>query len=110
MVEGFEHPPAGEIRDRRTIENTEVCTCGNVFVDDDDYDSAGSESGVCCPDCGNEKFQTVAINKELLAVCEESLALLENDYTGVWGEEKRWIGSGKTLGPKLEAAIAKAEQ
>ena len=47
----------------RTIENTEVCPCGNTFVEDDDYDSAGSESGVCCPDCGNEKFKTV---KELI--------------------------------------------
>lgn len=47
----------------RTIENTYICPCGNIFVEDDDYDTAGSESGVCCPDCGNEKFQTV---KDLL--------------------------------------------
>ena len=47
----------------RTIENTEVCPCGNVFVEEDDYDTLGSESGVCCPSCGNEKFQTV---KDLL--------------------------------------------
>lgn len=55
-----EQPPAGEY-DKRTINNTYICPCGNIFVEGDDYDSAGSdfESGVCCPDCGNEKFQTV---------------------------------------------------
>jgi hypothetical protein len=46
-----------------TIENTEVCPCGFIFVDADDYDTLGSESGVICPNCGNEKFQTI---KDLL--------------------------------------------
>ncbi len=64
----------------RTIENTYLCPCGNVFVEDDDYDTLGSESGVCCPNCGNEKFQTIkdrldeseASRKELLTALEEA--------------------------------------
>ena len=61
-----QQPPEGEY-DTRTIENTEVCPCGNIFVEADDYDTLGSESGVCCPKCGNEKFQTV---KSLLDTSE----------------------------------------
>ena len=47
--------------ERKTTETTEICPCGNVFhqLDLDDYDSGGSESGRCCPDCGNENFQTI---------------------------------------------------
>ena len=43
-----------------TVETVNVCTCGLVFFDEDDYDTLGSDSGLCCPDCGNEKFQTIA--------------------------------------------------
>jgi len=31
-----------------------------VFIDSDDYDTLGSDSGLCCPDCGNEKFRSIA--------------------------------------------------
>jgi len=73
-----QQPIAGEY-DTRTIKNTYICPCGNVFFDADDYDTLGSESGVCCPNCGNEKFQTVkdrldtleAINADLLAALEK---------------------------------------
>jgi len=46
----------------KTIDNTEICSCGRVFnsFDPDDYDTLGSDSGVCCPDCGNEKFTAVS--------------------------------------------------
>lgn len=68
-----------------TIENTEVCPCGNLFVDADDYDTLGSESGVCCPDCGNEKFQTVkdrldsaeSINKDLVEACVKAKSIIQ---------------------------------
>lgn len=45
--------------ERETVETTFICPCGIVFSENDDYDTLGSESGVCCPDCGNENFQTV---------------------------------------------------
>jgi len=137
MVEGFEHtiskedeewmnapmgtpkqqPPAGDYP-KRTIENTEVCSCGNIFVEDDDYDTLGSESGVCCPDCGNEKFQTVkdrldsaeSINADLLAACKLGL----NAMNGIL-EMARHLEAHKSIIKThishieiIEAAIEKA--
>jgi predicted nucleic acid-binding Zn-ribbon protein len=76
-----QQPSAGE---HPTIENTEVCPCGNIFFEADDYDTIGSQSGICCPACGNEKFQTVkdrldrleAINAELLKTVSMGLSLV----------------------------------
>ena len=51
--------------ERKTIETTCVCDCGLVMFDRDDYDTGGSDSGICCPDCGSESFLTV---KQILAV------------------------------------------
>ena len=101
-----QQPKAGEYS-KRTVENTEVCPCGNIFVEADDYDTLGSESAVCCPDCGNEKFQTVkarldraeAINKDLLEACEYSHTYL-----------LRKIGQATHAVALLEAAIAKAKK
>jgi len=116
----------------RTIENTEVCPCGNVFFDDDDYDTLGSESGVCCPSCGNEKFQTVkerldqaeASKVELLTVCKNSpnanmfslfadfaeecftkpsMAVYRNKFNGL----ATFLRSCQDRAEKMEAAIAK---
>ena len=38
-----------------------ICICGRVmdWNDENDFDAMGSESGRCCPDCGNEKFMTI---------------------------------------------------
>ena len=47
----------------------------------------------------------IAAAPDLLAACEDALDLVESDYVGRNG----WVGPGKTLGPKLEAAIAKAK-
>ncbi len=60
--------------ERMTVETVDICTCGIVMhqADADDYDTLGSISGTCCPDCGNEKFQTVAeLQAELDKLKEE---------------------------------------
>lgn len=44
---------------RAQIEEICFCPCGRTFVDADDYDTLGSESGVCCPDCGSEEFRSI---------------------------------------------------
>ena len=60
----------------KTTKNTMFCQCGRIFNNQDDFDTLGSDSGMCCPDCGIEEFQTVtnllsklgeeqALNKEL---------------------------------------------
>lgn len=51
--------------ERMTIDTVDVCKCELVMHqgNPDDYDTLGSDSGVCCPNCGNENFQTV---KQLL--------------------------------------------
>lgn len=63
---------AGEEKETMTTENVDVCKCGTVMFEGDDYDTLGSESGVCCPHCGNEKFETIkAIIAQLTAANEE---------------------------------------
>ena len=102
-----EQPTAGEY-ETRTIENTYICPCGNIFVEDDDYDTLGSESGVLCPNCGNEKFQTVkscldraeAINKDLLEGCKKALPFV------VAHDIQQKVVSGAAL--ELQTLIAKA--
>jgi DNA-directed RNA polymerase subunit RPC12/RpoP len=47
--------------ERKTTALTEVCIpCGYIFIDGNDYDTLGAKKAVCCPDCGNENFVTVA--------------------------------------------------
>lgn len=55
-------PKTTEIVERMTTKTVDICTCGLVMhqLDVDDYDTLGTDEGVCCPDCGNEKFQTIA--------------------------------------------------
>ncbi len=45
-----------------TVQNTDICPCGRTFrnFDADDYGTLGADGYICCPDCGNEEFQTVA--------------------------------------------------
>lgn len=110
-----QQPTAGEY-ETRTIENTYICPCGNIFVEDDDYDTLGSESGVLCPNCGNEKFQTVkarldraeAINKDLLGSCERMLGAMACDELNngqVFDDDLR-----KEVKIQAIAAIAKAKK
>ncbi|HDY90349.1 MAG TPA: hypothetical protein ENH82_19800 [bacterium] len=72
--------------DKRTIENTMLCVpCDNVFVEDDDYDTAGSVSGVCCPDCGGEKFVSLKDilmqYNDLLVVCVRMMVGITKNST-----------------------------
>lgn len=66
--------------EQKTVETTEICTCNNVFhqAEPDDYDTLGSDSGVCCPDCGNEEFQTVADLQSQLNEAEFENARLQD--------------------------------
>lgn len=59
-----------EKTERMTVETVEICTCGTVMTltDLDTYDTLGADNCTCCPDCGNEKFQTIA---ELQAELEQ---------------------------------------
>ena len=43
-------------------ETVDICACGRVMhqLEVDDYNTLGADSCTCCPDCGNEKFQTIA--------------------------------------------------
>ena len=47
-----------------TVDNVYICTCNRVMRDSmdfpDDYDTLGADKCVCCPDCGNEDFLTIA--------------------------------------------------
>jgi len=53
----------------KTVETTYLCTRGRVMATIDDVDTLGSDSGMCCPDCGNEDFQSIAeLQAELEAV------------------------------------------
>jgi len=63
--------------ERMTVETVDICPCGLVMhqANDDDYDSGGSDSGICCPDCGNEEFTTI---KQLQAENKELTEMLRN--------------------------------
>lgn len=54
-------PIEPEQSERMTIGTVDVCKCGLVMHqgNPDDYDTLGADGPICCPDCGNEKFQTV---------------------------------------------------
>lgn len=84
-----------ESEERMTVETVNICTCGIVMhqLNPDDYDSGGSDSGTCCPDCGNEKFQTV---KQLQAKLDSINKALE--------PVKDWYGGG-TEGNRTNAEI-----
>ena len=67
-----------------TIDDTDVClNCGYLFFDEDDYDTLGADGPVCCPDCGNEKFVTVASiitqRDALLTACEKAEPLIDGE-------------------------------
>ena len=55
----YENKALQENEESMNVTNVSICTCGRVMFSLDDYDTLGSDSGICCPDCGNEKFQTV---------------------------------------------------
>ncbi len=51
-----------EQEERKTINTVDICSCGLVMhqLNSDDYDTLGADSPICCPDCGNDRFLTVA--------------------------------------------------
>lgn len=70
--------PDSTVDERMTIETVDICcNCGNVMHQHniDHYDTLGSDSGRCCPDCGNENFRTV--NQVLASETVLSAALIE---------------------------------
>lgn len=90
---GIKATESGECYDKRTIENTDICIpCGNIFVQEEDYDTGSSESGVCCPDCGAEKFVSVKSvldqRDALLNVCKAIKIRIA--YIGLPSEPKDW--------------------
>lgn len=52
-----------ELEDYKEAE-IRICACGRIMRCEDDYDMLLSDSGLCCPICGNEEFQTI---EQLLA-------------------------------------------
>ncbi|KKN33736.1 hypothetical protein LCGC14_0800550 [marine sediment metagenome] len=77
----------------KTTNNTEVCVCGRVFntFGPDDYNTGGSESGVCCPDCGNEDFQTVADLRTELAATKEKADEYEEGIYLIDKSRCKWV-------------------
>ncbi len=71
-----------ESEERMTVATVDICSCGTVMhqLDDDDYDTLGSASGVCCADCGNEQFTTIKDLQAELATAKK---------------EHRWIPVGE---------------
>ena len=67
--------------ERMTIATVDVCPCGLVMHqgDEDDYDTGGAESGICCPDCGNEKFMTVQQLQAELHTTAKQIGWLKGD-------------------------------
>ncbi len=67
--------------ERMTIATVDVCPCGLVMHqgDEDDYDTGGAESGICCPDCGNEKFTTVQQLQAELHTTAKQIGWLKGD-------------------------------
>lgn len=64
-----------ELEERMTVATVDICSCGIVMhqLDGDDYDTLGSDSGMCCPDCGNEQFATIEqLQAELAAEQEKN--------------------------------------
>ncbi len=61
--------------ERMNITTVDICPCGLVMHqgNNDDYDTGGADSCVCCPDCGNEEFTTVAQLQSQLAAAQEVL-------------------------------------
>lgn len=84
----------------QTVETTYVCICGRVMTTLDDFDTLGSDSGICCPDCGNEEFQSIAELKTELGIFKQEIqAFLDamgDDHTVVGqlaiaaSKESRW--------------------
>ncbi len=54
-----EHLVNGDDSVPMKIDNIYICKCGRAMFNHDDFDTLGSDTGLCCPDCGNEKFETV---------------------------------------------------
>lgn len=93
----------------RTTKSTDVCIpCGFVFIEDNDYDTLGSDSGICCPDCGSEQFTTVAQiikQRDVLLMACEKLSALARKYAA-----KGYIDEVDAEAKTIFKAIAEAEK
>ena len=65
--------------ERMKVSTVDICKCGLVMhqAEADDYDTLGAESATCCPDCGNEKFQTIQQLQAELATANKENKLLQ---------------------------------
>ena len=90
--------------ERMKVSTVVICKCGLVMhqAEADDYDTLGAESATCCPDCGNEKFQTIQqLQAELaklrwIPVTERLPVLTQKIASPVPKEsEEVWVSDGK---------------
>ena len=75
----------------KTVENTLICTCGRVMseFECDDFDTLGADDGICCPDCGSEKFISVKKlqdENEMLLDIIKRYSTLRQQYVDMWAE------------------------
>jgi hypothetical protein len=75
--------------------------CGKLFYCADDYDTLGSDSGVCCPDCGGEDFEPEQKPQSELA--KEFRDFLKNDPLNF---HKKWIRLSYETCKCLDEALA----
>lgn len=78
----------------QTVETTYICTCGRVMTVLDDFDTLGSDSGICCPDCGNEEFQSIT---ELQAELDK----LKTENRRLNIKNKQLVGQFRRLNNKI---------
>lgn len=67
-----------ECEERMNVATVDICPCGLVMhqLQADDYGTLGSDSGICCMDCGNEQFVTIEeLQAELDKANEENKQL-----------------------------------
>ena len=104
-----------EIKEAKTIKNTLVCErCQRVFAEDDDFDTLGSKSGICCPDCGTEDFISVEdliLGKQPLKAELKRLQAIQEGQQAIICRERRLKeeaqGEVKRLGTCLNEANCK---
>ncbi len=92
-----------ETEERMTIETVDICPCGVVMhqANPDDYDTLGATGPVCCPDCGNEVFQTIKQLRTENEALVKRVRILENslpkfsDITGLYADDKEPTDEGR---------------
>ncbi|HDZ15304.1 hypothetical protein LCGC14_0434230 [marine sediment metagenome] len=92
-----------------------ICTgCGRTanWFDEDDFGSLGSESGICCHDCGKEEFLTIKELRTKLLIAEQTTIRYASDgiqaLTMNW-DDKEKIKDIQAVKKVLDEALS-AEQ